>query len=466
MATITTGSGATLNTDQLNLSKLLTGTVTTRDATHITFTYSDGSHDDLYGSFSYSAAGALSGGTITQITSSTSTSTVFTIASATIPVSTFLTAVQANDSAGLRALVLSGSDRVTGSTGSDTVRTYAGADVIVASGGTDVVDGGDGADVLVLNSVYSNYRVSYLASGSWQVTDTRSGSPDGVITTTSVETLQFADSNLTSANVPTAATVARLETAFTNVTRYQALASATPDTVTLADGSTIAGSAFGQRVQLLNLAGAVDAGTTTLTSALSTIADFADATTSVASLTYNFFTGKTPTSAGFDYLVNSTTNATDLNDAYYAKFTLENRYINFAVNLGRYGEGAPSFTSTYGSLTLAQAAERAYTVIFGAAPEAGKISAILDASVTYGGITATRADYFAVYGGDGLNGIGTKAALVGWLLSEGVKADIGTYAKANEAFLTALENGTAQYNVDLVGTYGTSAFVSDDPLAS
>ena len=73
------------------------------------------------------------------------------------------------------------------------------------------------------------------------------------------------------------------------------------------------------------------------------------------------------------------------------------------------------------------------------------------------GATISRADYFALYGGDGPNGIGTKAAMVGWLESEAVKADTGMYAKANDAFLTDLADG-ATYNVDLVGVYGKPEF--------
>ena len=103
---------------------------------------------------------------------------------------------------------------------------------------------------------------------------------------------------------------------------------------------------------------------------------------------------------------------------------MENRYINFAVNLGKLGDGAAAFTAAYGALSLADAASKAYAVIFGTTPTADKVAAILNAPSTLPGET-TRADYFAYYGGDGPTGVGTKAALVGWLLSEAVKADVG-----------------------------------------
>ena len=126
------------------------------------------------------------------------------------------------------------------------------------------------------------------------------------------------------------------------------------------------------------------------------------------------------------------------------------------MNLGKLGEGAAAFTSSYGALSLADATSKAYAVIFGAAPTADKVAAILNAPSTLPG-EATRADYFAYYGQDGANGIGTKAAMVGYLLAEAVKADVGSYAKAGDAYLLALAGGVHQH-VDLVGAYGQASF--------
>ena len=61
-------------------------------------------------------------------------------------------------------------------------------------------------------------------------------------------------------------------------------------------------------------------------------------------------------------------------------------------------------------------------------------------------------DYFAAYGLDGPTGIGTKAAMVGWLLAEAVKADVGTYATSNNAYFADLADGAA-YHVDMIGVY-------------
>jgi hypothetical protein len=168
-------------------------------------------------------------------------------------------------------------------------------------------------------------------------------------------------------------------------------------------------------------------------------------TTSVATLAYEFFTGAIPSAAGTDYLVSPTgPNPANLNAAYYQHFNLENRYINFAVNLGVMGEGHAAFQTDYGQLSLRDALGKAYAEIFGAAPSDEKATAIL---------THERVDYLASYGGDGAAGLGTKAAMVGWLLAEAVKADVGVYAKANDAFLGDLADG-APFAVDIVGVYG------------
>ena len=179
----------------------------------------------------------------------------------------------------------------------------------------------------------------------------------------------------------------------------------------------------------------------------------------MATLAYQFFTGHAPTAAGLDYLVSPTgPNPHNLNSTYYRSFNLENRYINFAENLGKLGEGAAAFTRDYGALSLIDATGKAYVVIFGAAPSDEKVHAILDTSLPMNGQAMSRADYFGVYGQDGADGIGTKAAMVGWLMAEAEKAEVGVYARANDAFLLAVAQTEAAFGVDLAGTYGKSEY--------
>lgn len=208
-----------------------------------------------------------------------------------------------------------------------------------------------------------------------------------------------------------------------------------------------------------DLALRVAAGTLTGAAAVEALVRAADATTSVATLSYQFFTGRIPSQAGVDFLVSpSGANASNINSGYYQSFSLENRYINFSVNLGKLGEGQARFTQEYGALTLSDATRKAYAAVFGVAPADAKVAAILEPSFTLNGAVLTRAEYFAYYGADGPDGVGTKAAMVGWLLAEAEKADVGVLARSNAAFLTDLADGAA-FGIDLVGVYGKAEFL-------
>ena len=185
----------------------------------------------------------------------------------------------------------------------------------------------------------------------------------------------------------------------------------------------------------------------------------AHATTALAELSYQFFTGKSPTKAGLDYLVNSPANPNDLNDPYYAKFSLENRYINFAANLGVNGEGATAFSAKYGALSFADYIASIYGTIIGSsyAQAAG-----INAGAAIADIVSRQAALTAIARAAGMINanstaaqidIATKAAAAGYLMGESVKADVGAYAAAANNFEFALINGNAQYSVDVISTY-------------
>jgi|GEM_PF-3322998 len=231
-----------------------------------------------------------------------------------------------------------------------------------------------------------------------------------------------------------------LTTAFTNVLRASPSAQA--------DAGETSDLSLGLATGALNA-----------TTAVTQIVSSAQNTSSVATLSYEFFTGQTPTAAGIDFLVSPTgPNPNNLNSAFYQSFSLENRYINFAVNLGKFGAGEANFQAQYGSLSLTDATAQAYTTIFGTAPTAAKVDTLLNSLVTSNGITETRAEYLSSFGGDGLDGLGTKAAVVGWLLAQAAKQDVGDFALSNDAFLTAVANGTATFGVDLIGHFDQPGF--------
>jgi len=208
---------------------------------------------------------------------------------------------------------------------------------------------------------------------------------------------------------------------------------------------------------LTDLAAQVDAGTLAMSDALASIGHLSAPTTEVATLAYQFFVGTDLRVSGLDYLMSPLgPNPNNLNSPYYATFNTSNRYINFAVALGKLGEGASAFQAAYGSLSLVDTFNAAYTKIFGYAPSAGQAELLLNAQVSNGlGGTFTRAEYFAAYGQDGLTGIGTKAALVGWLLGDAASERLGVYSQAYDAYVQDLgANGRAVSGYDLVAAYG------------
>lgn len=143
-------------------------------------------------------------------------------------------------------------------------------------------------------------------------------------------------------------------------------------------------------------------------------------TTGVARGVYTFFTGAPPTDAGMAYLIDSPSNDTDLTDPYYQKFSVENRFINFAVNLGKEGEGRAQFEADYGSLTFAEAVSKAYGSIIGF-KEAQRAGFDVESALKY---IESKQAYFESLGGDS---VGAKAAMIGYVISISYSFTVGVY---------------------------------------
>jgi serralysin len=327
----------------------------------------------------------------------------------------------------------SANDGLTGNALANSLFGLAGDDQLVGGAGGDFLDGGDGADSAVYGASSLDFAWFTDSTGAWKVVDNRAGSPDGTDTLANVERLAFTDGVFRLTGLTTGEQIGR---AFEYVLRKA--------------------PAVGGDLDFVNgLSAQVTGGQLTLDQAYGQIVQRADASTSVATMAYSFFVGTTPSKAGLDYLVSPQgPNPNNINSAYYQSFSLENRYINFAVNLGKLGEGQAAFSAEYAGKSLFEATRTAYHEIFGTTPDEAKLHALLDPSFVLNGQTMTRAQYFAYYGVDD---IGTKAAMVGWLMAEAVKADVGTYALSNTAYLLDLADG-AQFRLDLVGVYGDESF--------
>jgi|SRR5579859_3693806 len=458
MAKVFTGGEVPLNVDELDVGLLLSGTYNLATSSQIEIQTDPNQVVELSGDFTFDASGHLAGGTLNEIKDLISGSLVFDISGFSVSAASFVGWVNTDDNATAKATILAGDDVISGTPFNDVLRGFGGDDTFIASPGIDLIDGGTGVNTVVYHNSFINYVLATTTFGTWTTQDQTPGAPDGTDTLVSIQDLQFTDRTVVIGAPPSAATLQALKAEFAQVFRVnpdQVLASSPQHLADGGDNPTLIAAAL-----VLPFASELDSALTNPSAVAMQLAHFAGPTTSVATLAYEFFTGQAPSAAGLDFLISpSGGNPNNLNSAYYQAFSLENRYINFAVNLGEFGQGSANFAAAYGSLDLAGATKLAYQTIFGAAPSDAKVAAILDAPLSLGGQTISRADYFALYGQDGPNGIGTKAAVVGWLLAEAQKADIGVYALSNDAFLSDVALHNAPFGVDFVGVYAQPGFV-------
>lgn len=197
--------------------------------------------------------------------------------------------------------------------------------------------------------------------------------------------------------------------------------------------------------------------------ALTNALKLVNSTTAVAIETYQFFVGHAPSAAGLSYLVNSSANANDLNDAYFAKFSAENRFINFSINLATgSGEGAAAFAAAYSSVSYADTVATAYDKIIGNAV-ATAAGVDVAASVAFFS-RAENITYLTnfVKANTGLTttteiDLAVKAALIGEILNAATASGLGGYATATKAMIVDLSDGTLSTDnaagVDLFTAY-------------
>jgi V8-like Glu-specific endopeptidase len=155
----------------------------------------------------------------------------------------------------------------------------------------------------------------------------------------------------------------------------------------------------------------------------------------VVAATYEFFTDRIPTANGFEYLISSAANSNDLNDPYYAHFNVENRYINFASNLGTAGEGVAFFDAAFGQPAFIDAVKAAYSDVMGRELTGGALQFFLSGQSYYQSVASERVVRPGVDLADA-----TKIVAIGSILNEAVKSGVGPYADAIEALIADVAN--------------------------
>lgn len=154
------------------------------------------------------------------------------------------------------------------------------------------------------------------------------------------------------------------------------------------------------------------------------------ASTALVAATYQFFTNAIPTANGFEFLISSTANPNDLNDPYYEQFNTENRYINFASNLGTEGEGAAAFEAKFGALNFEETVKAVYLEVTGSALTGGALQFFLDGQDFYEAVAQSRVVRAGVDLAEGI-----KIVAIGSILNEAVKSGAGPYADAIEVLV-------------------------------
>jgi Ca2+-binding RTX toxin-like protein len=148
MALFTSGTHQGVDMTALNMNFLRAG---------ITFAVSDiiyaddgrGDRDALYGQFSFSSFGVVTGGVLNHIQENTNGFVHFDVSGFSVSASAFITAIDNNASDAAFSVVLSGADSISGTPFDDVLLGFDGADTIFGGSGFDSLYGGDGDDVLV-----------------------------------------------------------------------------------------------------------------------------------------------------------------------------------------------------------------------------------------------------------------------------------------------------------------------------
>ena len=357
------------------------------EATSTRVVISDGYDATVYAGYGFSYSSShMTGGTVNEFGLYRGNTLALDISDFNAYAPTVEDYVFDDDLEGLLSYVLAFDDDIYGSNQRDVLAGFAGDDFFDAGEGDDDIYGGSGIDLAFFAGRASDFEIRQVGSHAYQVIDLYlADGNEGNDLLFDVELVQFSDGR----------------------------------TYNIGD---LVGPATPWYDQPSNI--------------------------EVVAATYQFFTDRVPTAAGFEYLISSPANPNDLNDAYYAQFNVENRYINFASNLGTVGEGAAFFDAAFGGLSYEATIRAAYFEVMGEQLVGAAYSFFLQAQGYYQAVASARVvrpgvDLFEA----------TKIVAIGSILNEGIKSGDGPYAFAIDDLVSDVAgDGTSPYlGYDLFG---------------
>jgi serralysin len=149
MATVTGGTSVALRMDELSVGDLFDGDITSATSTQIVVNLGDGYIDTFTGTgFTFSAAGAVTGGTLTAIQETLNGGITFKVTGLNTSAQQFYQWAQTDDNQTAFTTMFAGNDTLTGTTFADRLVGYAGHDNLFGGGGADTLSGGSGNDHL------------------------------------------------------------------------------------------------------------------------------------------------------------------------------------------------------------------------------------------------------------------------------------------------------------------------------
>jgi Ca2+-binding RTX toxin-like protein len=152
IGTVSAGFPVGTDMDQIDVGLYVAGTNGSESSTSYTVTIAEAGGDEqlIIGGtgFTYSGAGAPTGGTVTSIQDQFMGQVAYTLQGFSLPVTQLQTWATAHDTASLVTALFSGADTLSGGPLDDVLRAYAGNDSIAGGAGNDILDGGLGNDTL------------------------------------------------------------------------------------------------------------------------------------------------------------------------------------------------------------------------------------------------------------------------------------------------------------------------------
>ncbi|NGZ29106.1 MAG: T9SS type A sorting domain-containing protein, partial [Magnetococcales bacterium] len=175
--------------DEWDLSDLYNADLMEASSTRAFFTYGSSSFEFTGSNFTLNPIG----GTVTGYREYFNATERFRVTNFSYSAATFFNYVSQINTSGFMSNFFAGADTLNGSSGNDVLMGYGGNDILQGNSGNDTLRGGAGTDTARFSGTRSQYTITSLSGGAWQVVG-----PDGTDWLASdMENVQFGSTTAT-----------------------------------------------------------------------------------------------------------------------------------------------------------------------------------------------------------------------------------------------------------------------------